>query len=570
MIANVRERDTERMRVYGAIETIDQTEVSLVDAVRGAHPGGIDVLLDLVSDAPAFAALASLVKPGGTAVTTKYVADDNALGATGIMGINFALQPSSELFERVAEAVADGRIVAPPITRLTRVGLGGQRAARLTRVGLGGSPGWVLGLGGLGVERTGGSPCGRLAGLKDDRRDHDRAADDRRRTRSLAVSEPHPQWAEYDLEQADQRDLRGRDQPRADREQDQADADLPGAEQHQPQEIAGAEADAAADRERRRADQQHQLGEHDGRRHRDVTAVTSDHDRARKAERHQNRQAVSERAATSRRADHHAHPEQSDRHRNRGARAEPLAQDDEPQQRRQDGRDRLDEQHLRDRSMVQSDEERSRRERHAGRKGDARTANRAARLDHPAALGDDHIRGHRQRGKQSPSPDLRGYRKRRQLALEHPSRRPHDCRQRDRELAAFDPRTRDVDRRRHAGHRGKSTTPAAAPPASSRTSAAADPRTAAGADQRVRRARRIARHRAREPRTDSELALVQLVPVFVNDRQPGASALRSVACTGSRRCVAGDSGGHLFTGRRGRTVSPQYTGGEHPRPARGS
>ena len=42
-----------------------------------------------------------------------------ALGASGITGINFALQPSSELLERVAEAVADGRIVAPPITRIS-------------------------------------------------------------------------------------------------------------------------------------------------------------------------------------------------------------------------------------------------------------------------------------------------------------------------------------------------------------------------------------------------------------------------------------------------------------------
>jgi hypothetical protein len=47
------------------------------------------------------------------------VADQEALGATVITGINFALQPSSELFERVAEAVADGRIVAPPITRIS-------------------------------------------------------------------------------------------------------------------------------------------------------------------------------------------------------------------------------------------------------------------------------------------------------------------------------------------------------------------------------------------------------------------------------------------------------------------
>ena len=119
VIANVRAADAERMREYGAGETIDHTTVSLPDAVRQAHPDGIDSLLDLVSDAPGFAALASLVRPGGTAVTTQYVADEAALGAAGITGINFALSGSSELFERVAEAVADGRIVTPPITRIT-------------------------------------------------------------------------------------------------------------------------------------------------------------------------------------------------------------------------------------------------------------------------------------------------------------------------------------------------------------------------------------------------------------------------------------------------------------------
>lgn len=119
VIANVRDRDAERMRAYGAIETIDHTEVSLPQAVRQAHPDGIDALLDLVSDASGFAALASLVKEGGTAVTTQYVADEQALRAKGVTGINFAFQPSSELFERVAEAVADSRIAAPPITRIS-------------------------------------------------------------------------------------------------------------------------------------------------------------------------------------------------------------------------------------------------------------------------------------------------------------------------------------------------------------------------------------------------------------------------------------------------------------------
>jgi len=119
VIANAHAQDADRMRAYGAIETIDHTQVPLAEAVPQSYPDGIDALLDLVSDAAGFAALASLVRPGGTAVTAQYVADEAALRSGGITGINFALQPSSELLERVAKAVADRRIVAPPITRIS-------------------------------------------------------------------------------------------------------------------------------------------------------------------------------------------------------------------------------------------------------------------------------------------------------------------------------------------------------------------------------------------------------------------------------------------------------------------
>jgi threonine dehydrogenase-like Zn-dependent dehydrogenase len=109
------------MRGYGAAETVDHTEVSLPDAVRRAHPGGLDVLIDLVSDAAGFAALAALVRPGGTAVTTTYVADPGGLATAGVTGtnFNFAQYVSGELLERVADAVAGGRIAVPPITRIT-------------------------------------------------------------------------------------------------------------------------------------------------------------------------------------------------------------------------------------------------------------------------------------------------------------------------------------------------------------------------------------------------------------------------------------------------------------------
>jgi hypothetical protein len=43
----------------------------------------------VASDTNGFAALASLVRSGGAAVTTRYIADADALAAAGVTGINF-------------------------------------------------------------------------------------------------------------------------------------------------------------------------------------------------------------------------------------------------------------------------------------------------------------------------------------------------------------------------------------------------------------------------------------------------------------------------------------------------
>jgi hypothetical protein len=59
---------------------------------------------------------------GGVAVTTRYVADVVALKAAEVTGINFALQPSSELLEQVAGALVASPIAAPPITRIPLAG----------------------------------------------------------------------------------------------------------------------------------------------------------------------------------------------------------------------------------------------------------------------------------------------------------------------------------------------------------------------------------------------------------------------------------------------------------------
>jgi NADPH:quinone reductase len=119
VIANAREADAVRMQGYGAAEVVDHTKTPLTEAIRKTHPDGIDVLLDLASDGDTFATLATLVRPGGMAVTTKYVADAAALEASDVTGINFALQPSVGMLDRLADAVLTGRIVAPPITRIS-------------------------------------------------------------------------------------------------------------------------------------------------------------------------------------------------------------------------------------------------------------------------------------------------------------------------------------------------------------------------------------------------------------------------------------------------------------------
>ena len=118
VIADASGSETDRMRSYGADEMIDYSTVSVADTVRRAHPDGIDALIDVASDADEFAALSSLVRSGGSAVTTRYVADTESLSARGVTGVNFAYQSSPEVLGRLADAVVAGRIAAPPITTI--------------------------------------------------------------------------------------------------------------------------------------------------------------------------------------------------------------------------------------------------------------------------------------------------------------------------------------------------------------------------------------------------------------------------------------------------------------------
>jgi NADPH:quinone reductase-like Zn-dependent oxidoreductase len=119
VIANARLDNAARMSAYGAAETIDHTVGALHELVARTHPDGIDVLVDLANDADEFANLAGLVRTGGSALTTRYIANADALAADGVSALNFQVPASAELLERVAEALVTGSIVPPPIDRIS-------------------------------------------------------------------------------------------------------------------------------------------------------------------------------------------------------------------------------------------------------------------------------------------------------------------------------------------------------------------------------------------------------------------------------------------------------------------
>ena len=128
--------DRQRMTGYGAAETIDRAAMPLPEAIARRHPDGIDVLVDVASDAAQFAALAGHVRPGGTALSTRYVADQETLARAGVTGVNFQLSMTVPLLGRLASRVAAGSIVPPPITRIrlddVPALLGGRHTERKT------------------------------------------------------------------------------------------------------------------------------------------------------------------------------------------------------------------------------------------------------------------------------------------------------------------------------------------------------------------------------------------------------------------------------------------------------
>lgn len=113
VIATARPAKAAAMIKLGAIATIDHTASPASEQLHKLYPGGIDGLIDLMSNAAEFSALSAQVKQGGTAYTTAFVADDSELQKRSLKGGNFELAADQALLERLVDHVVAGRVVVP-------------------------------------------------------------------------------------------------------------------------------------------------------------------------------------------------------------------------------------------------------------------------------------------------------------------------------------------------------------------------------------------------------------------------------------------------------------------------
>lgn len=117
VIATARQANEAFVRELGAMETIDHTRRDLLNAVRMTHPGGIEAIIDVVSDPEVLSRLAGLVKAGGRVASSVYAADGESLAQRRIKATNVGLHPDSRRLEELSRMVDAGELVV----RLERI-----------------------------------------------------------------------------------------------------------------------------------------------------------------------------------------------------------------------------------------------------------------------------------------------------------------------------------------------------------------------------------------------------------------------------------------------------------------
>jgi NADPH:quinone reductase-like Zn-dependent oxidoreductase len=113
VIATGNPDDEQRLRAYGAAETIDYTGGDVAAAVRERYPKGIKGLIYTVSQPDGLNALTELVSDGGAVVTTATQPDTDELAKRNITGTLVMATPTPAQLARVAEHVDAGDLQVP-------------------------------------------------------------------------------------------------------------------------------------------------------------------------------------------------------------------------------------------------------------------------------------------------------------------------------------------------------------------------------------------------------------------------------------------------------------------------
>jgi NADPH:quinone reductase-like Zn-dependent oxidoreductase len=110
VIATARRTNEAFARELGATEVVDHTRGDLVEAVRAAHPGGIEVIIDLVSNSEALSRIAGLVREGGRLASSVYAADVEELARRGVEATNIGVHPDVRQLNELSRLVDAGEL----------------------------------------------------------------------------------------------------------------------------------------------------------------------------------------------------------------------------------------------------------------------------------------------------------------------------------------------------------------------------------------------------------------------------------------------------------------------------
>jgi NADPH:quinone reductase-like Zn-dependent oxidoreductase len=113
VLATSRPDSVARLRALGAYACVDYIDRGVSEQLTRLAPEGVDVLLDLASDAGDFAANLRFLRAGGRAVSTRYGADATTLDSSGIELVNLDLtgtHGSLALLEELTGLIDDGSL----------------------------------------------------------------------------------------------------------------------------------------------------------------------------------------------------------------------------------------------------------------------------------------------------------------------------------------------------------------------------------------------------------------------------------------------------------------------------